>query len=266
MYSFILQDMPFAKRFNHIESLNMKKLLLLLMGMSVMLELAAQNKPAAKPAAANPAKTTAAPKPLLQNGLDSLSYAIGNNIGQSIQMQGIDQLNYTLLSKAIEDVLQKKQPLMDQNTAMNTIQQKLQEFMMKKINVQKEEGRAFLAKNKAQQGIVELPSGIQYKVLQQGTGVKPTVADTVTVHYRGTLINGNVFDDSYSRGTPIEFPLGNLIEGWKQTLVLMPVGSKWMLYIPSDYGYGDRGAGANIPGGATLLFEIELLGVKPVKE
>lgn len=244
----------------------MKKLLFLLMSICVMLELAAQSKPAAKPAAVSPGKATAAPKPLLQNGLDSLSYAIGNNIGQSIQMQGIDQLNYSLLSKAIEDVLQKKQPLMDQNTCMNTIQQKLQEFMMSKINTQKEEGRAFLAKNKTQQGIVELPSGIQYKIVQEGTGVKPTVADTVTVHYRGSLINGNVFDDSYSRGTPIEFPLGNLIEGWKQALVLMPVGSKWMLYIPSDFGYGDRGAGANIPGGATLLFEIELLGVKAAVE
>ena len=233
-------------------------------------QLYAQTKPAVKPAAKPAATLTkavpAAPKPLLQNGLDSLSYAIGNNIGQSIQMQGIDQLNYALLSKAIEDVLQKKTPLLDQNTAMNTIQQKIKEFMMKKINAQKDEGKAFLASNKAQPGVVELPSGIQYKIMQSGTGIKPTVADTVNVHYRGSLINGTVFDDSYSRGTPIEFPLGNLIEGWKQTLVLMPVGSKWMLYIPSDYGYGDRGAGANIPGGATLLFEIELLGVKPAKQ
>lgn len=223
-------------------------------------------KPAAKPAATLPKAVPAAPKAILQNGLDSLSYAIGNNIGQSIQMQGIDQLNYTLLSKAVEDVLQNKTPLLDQTTAMNTIQQKIKEFMMKKINAQKDEGKAFLASNKAQPGVVELPSGIQYKIMQAGTGVKPKVADTVTVHYRGSLINGTVFDDSYSRGTPIEFPLGNLIEGWKQTLVLMPVGSKWMLYIPSDYGYGDRGAGANIPGGATLLFEIELLDVKPVKQ
>jgi FKBP-type peptidyl-prolyl cis-trans isomerase len=92
------------------------------------------------------------------------------------------------------------------------------------------------------------------------------VEDTIKVHYKGTTIDGNVFDDSYSRGEPIEFKLNNLIEGWKQTLVLMPVGSKWQIFLPSDYGYGDRGAGANIPGGATLIFELELLDVKPEKK
>jgi FKBP-type peptidyl-prolyl cis-trans isomerase FklB len=111
-----------------------------------------------------------------------------------------------------------------------------------------------------------LPSGIQYKVITQGNGVKPVLEDTIKVHYKGTTLDGQIFDDSYSRGEPIEFPLGGLIEGWKQTLVLMPVGSKWQLFIPSEFAYGDRGAGANIPGGATLIFELELLDVKPVKK
>ena len=138
--------------------------------------------------------------------------------------------------------------------------------MAKKNSVVKEEGKKFLAENKKQPGVVELPSGIQYKIITQGTGVKPTLEDTIKVHYQGTRLDGFEFDNSYKRGEPIEFQLNGLIEGWKQTVVLMPAGSKWKLFIPSDYAYGDRGAGAAIPGGATLIFELELLDVKPVKK
>ncbi|HEX4958683.1 MAG TPA: FKBP-type peptidyl-prolyl cis-trans isomerase [Lacibacter sp.] len=222
-------------------------------------------KPAPKPATTKPAVTTA-PKPLLKNGLDSLSYAIGVNIGTNMKMQGIENMNYITLNKGIADALKGNKPLMDENTCNMTIQQKLQEFMAKKSNAVKEEGRKFLENNKKQPGIVVLPSGIQYKILTQGNGVKPTLEDTIKVHYKGTTLDGNIFDDSYSRGEPIEFPLGGLIEGWKQALVLMPVGSRWQLFIPSEFAYGDRGAGANIPGGATLIFELELLDVKPVKK
>ena len=215
-------------------------------------------KPAPKPAA-----KPAPPKPLLKNSIDSLSYAIGMNIGTNMKMQGIDSISAAALNKGIADAMKGNKPLMDENTANMTIQQKLQEFMMKKVNLQKEEGRKFLEENKKQPGVVSLPNGIQYKIINQGSGMKPVLEDTIKVHYKGTTIDGNVFDDSYSRGEPIEFPLGNLIEGWKQTLVLMPVGSKWQIFLPSDFGYGDRGAGANIPGGATLVFELELLDVKP---
>lgn len=219
-------------------------------------------KPAAKPVA-----KPAAPKPLLRNGVDSLSYAIGINIGGNMSAQGIENLNYVALNKGIADALKKNPtPLMDENTANMTIQQKLQEYMSKKNSVVKEEGKKFLAENKKQPGVVELPSGIQYKIITQGTGVKPTLEDTIKVHYQGTRLDGFEFDNSYKRGEPIEFPLGGLIEGWKQTVVLMPVGSKWQLFIPSDYAYGDRGAGADIPGGATLIFELELLDVKQVKK
>jgi FKBP-type peptidyl-prolyl cis-trans isomerase FklB len=221
-------------------------------------------KPVAKPAPPKP--VAAVPKPLLRTGLDSLSYAIGVNIGTNMKMQGIETLSYAVLNKGIGDALKGSKPLMDENTCNMTIQQKLQEYASKKSFAVKEEGRKFLEANKKQPGIVVMPSGIQYKIINQGTGVKPTLEDTIKVHYKGTTIEGFIFDDSYSRGEPIEFPLGNLIEGWKQALVLMPVGSKWQLFIPSDYAYGDRGAGANIPGGATLIFELELLDVKPVKK
>lgn len=227
---------------------------------------ATTTKPAAKPTT-KPAAKPAAPKPLLKNGVDSLSYAIGMNIGGNMAAQGIENLNYVALNKGIADGLKKNPtPLMDENTANMTIQQKLQEFMSKKNSAVKEEGKKFLAENKKQPGVVELPSGIQYKIITQGTGIKPVLEDTIKVHYKGTTLDGNVFDDSYSRGEPIEFPLGGLIEGWKQTVVLMPTGSKWQLFIPSDYAYGDRGAGASIPGGATLIFELELLNVKQVKK
>lgn len=221
------------------------------------------SKPAPKPA---PKSQPAAPRPILSNGLDSLSYAIGLNVGTNMRLQGMDSASGVAFMQGIMDAIKERTPLMDENTANMTIQQKLQEYMMAKVNAEKEQGRRFLEENKKQPGVVVLPNGIQYKIIQQGNGVKPTLEDTIKVHYRGTTIDGNVFDDSYSRGTPIEFPLANLIEGWKQTLVLMPVGSRWQIFLPSVFGYGDRGAGANIPGGATLIFELELLDVKPASK
>lgn len=221
----------------------------------------ATTKPTTKPAA-----KPAAPKPLLRNGLDSLSYAIGLNIGGNMQAQGIENMSYVALNKGIADALKNNPtPLMDANTANMTIQQKLQEYMAKKNAAVKEEGRKFLAENKKQPGVVELPSGVQYKIISQGTGPKPLLEDTIVAHYKGTTLDGNVFDESYGRGQPIVYPLNQLVEGWKQTLVLMPVGSKWQLFIPSEYGYGERGSG-QIPGGATLVFDMELLEVRPVKK
>lgn len=218
-------------------------------------------KPATKPAA-----KPAAPKPLLRNGLDSLSYAIGLNIGGNMQAQGIENMSFVALNKGIADALKNNPtPLMDANTANMTIQQKLQEYMAKKNAVVKEEGRKFMANNKKQPGVVELPSGVQYKIIRQGTGAKPLLEDTIVAHYKGTLLDGLVFDESYGRGQPIVYPLNELVDGWKQVLVLMPVGSKWQLFIPSEYGYGERGSG-QIPGGATLVFDMELLEVRPVKK
>lgn len=210
---------------------------------------------------------TAAPKPLLKSGVDSLSYAIGINIGANMKAQGIEQINYIAFNKGMADAIKEvTAPLMNQEECNMTIQQKLQEYMAKKNSAVKEEGRKFLAENKKQPGVVELPTGVQYKIMTQGTGAKPALEDTIRFNYKGTTLDGNVFDDSYSRGEPVEYPLNQLVDGWKQTVILMPVGSKWQLFIPSEYGYGERGNGGSIPGGATIVFELELLDIKPVKK
>jgi FKBP-type peptidyl-prolyl cis-trans isomerase len=125
----------------------------------------------------------------------------------------------------------------------------------------KTQGEAFLAANKTKEGVVTLPSGLQYKVLQQGTGPKPTLEDSVTCNYRGTLIDGKEFDSSYRRGQPANFPVARVIPGWKEALQLMPVGSKWQIVVPPSLAYGDRGAGADIGPNATLIFDIELLSI-----
>lgn len=126
----------------------------------------------------------------------------------------------------------------------------------------KKEGDAFLAANKAKEGVTTLPSGLQYKILTAGTGPKPTATDSVVCNYRGTLINGKEFDSSYKRGQPATFPVNGVIKGWTEALQLMPVGSKWQLVVPPDLAYGDRGAGADITPGATLIFEVELMSIQ----
>jgi FKBP-type peptidyl-prolyl cis-trans isomerase FklB len=126
----------------------------------------------------------------------------------------------------------------------------------------KKEGDAFLAANKTKEGVVTLPSGLQYKILQQGTGPKPTLNDTVVCNYRGTLIDGKEFDSSYKRGQPETFPVNKIIKGWMEALPLMPVGSKWQLFVPPDLAYGERSAGPDIGPNSTLIFEVELLSIK----
>jgi FKBP-type peptidyl-prolyl cis-trans isomerase FklB len=138
---------------------------------------------------------------------------------------------------------------------------KLQESRMAKVNEEKAAGAAFLAENKSKPGVQELPSGIQYQVLQEGTGEKPALRAKIKAHYAGRLLNGKEFDSSYSRNQPFEAPILNLIKGWQEALPLMAVGSKWRLWIPSDLAYGDIGAGGSIPGGAVLDFDVELLDI-----
>lgn len=139
--------------------------------------------------------------------------------------------------------------------------QKLQGNRQEKIDAEKATGASFLAENKSKEGVQELPDGIQYQVLQEGTGEKPALQAKIKAHYIGRLINGNEFDNSFKRGQPFEAPILNLIKGWQTVLPMMPVGSRWRLWIPSDLAYGDNGAGGSIPGGAVLDFEIELLGI-----
>jgi FKBP-type peptidyl-prolyl cis-trans isomerase FklB len=144
----------------------------------------------------------------------------------------------------------------------NSLRKKQQDMRQQAGDTNKKEGDAFLAENKTKDGVITLPSGLQYKIVKAGDGPKPAAADSVVCNYRGTLINGTEFDSSYKRGQPATFPVGQVIKGWTEALQLMPVGSKWELYIPSDLAYGDRGAGANIGPNATLIFEVELLSIQ----
>lgn len=142
-----------------------------------------------------------------------------------------------------------------------SIQNKLREFMNGKIEAQKSAGAAFMTQNITREGVKELPGGIQYEVIKEGTGVQPSVTDSVKAHYKGTLLDGKEFDNSFKRGQPFTAPLRALIKGWQVALPMMKEGSHWRLWIPSDLAYGDRGVGNDIPGGATLIFEVELLQV-----
>jgi FKBP-type peptidyl-prolyl cis-trans isomerase FklB len=144
----------------------------------------------------------------------------------------------------------------------NEVRKQQQEKAAQAGAANKTEGEAFLAANKAKEGVVTLPDGLQYKILKAGTGPKPAATDSVVCNYKGTLINGTEFDSSYKRGQPATFGVGQVIKGWTEALQLMPVGSKWQLFIPSSLAYGDRGAGAEIGPDATLIFEVELISIQ----
>lgn len=229
----------------------------------------AGNKPTAKPAPSaaakpkptTPAKPVAKPGLVLKNSLDSLSYAIGVLDAGFFKQQGIETLNYTMLAAAVKAVLENKEPLMTPQMADMTLRQKLQDAAMKKIQPNIDEGAAFCAENKKRNGVVETPSGLQYEVLKMGDGPKPADTSTVKVHYVGTLLNGTKFDSSRDRGEPAEFPLNRVIAGWTEGVQLMPVGSIFKFTIPYQLAYGTQGSPPTIPGGATLVFEVELLGI-----
>ena len=233
----------------------MKKILIIICITSVTTAYAQVKKTATKK---NVSPTTT---PVFKNSVDSFSYAIGLEGASYYKSQGATTINSALIKKAFDDVYGKKTLLLTPEQSTLCIQTKLMANMNSKNSVVKEEGKKFLAENKKRPGVVELPSGLQYEIIKQGTGEKPKATDTVKVHYAGTLINGQKVDNSYDRGQPYVTLVTQLIQGWVQALQLMPVGSKWKLFIPSDLGYGDRGAGAAIPGGATLIFEIELIEI-----
>lgn len=192
---------------------------------------------------------------------DSLSYSIGIQVADFYKNQGVKNMNSAMIKKAFDDIYNEKTLLISQEQANMTIQQKLQQYMSAKTNAEKEEGIKFLETNKNRPEVITLPSGLQYEVLTKGTGPVPKATDTVKANYIGSLIDGKEFDNSYKRGQPLEIPVSGVIQGWVEALQLMPVGSKWKLFIPSDLGYGDRGAGGAIPGGAALVFTIELLEI-----
>jgi FKBP-type peptidyl-prolyl cis-trans isomerase len=199
--------------------------------------------------------------PVLKTSLDSFSYAIGVEAASYYKLQGAAGINYNLVQKAFQDVFGNKPLLLTSQICNMTVQKQMQEFSSNKAQAQKEESKKFLAENKKRPGVVELSNGLQYEIIKEGTGEKPKATDTVKAHYAGSTIDGKEFDNSYKRGEPLQIPVGGVIQGWVQALQMMPVGSKWKLFIPSDLGYGDRGAGAAIPGGAALIFDIELIEI-----
>jgi FKBP-type peptidyl-prolyl cis-trans isomerase FklB len=225
----------------------------------------AKTQPAA-PSKSEPPKSDAPSAFATQK--DKISYALGMNIASSLKRQPLD-LNPDVLSEGLKDGLAGGKTKLTEDEARAVLVQ-LQMDMRAKQEEQakqagennKKEGDEFLAANKSKQGVVTLPSGLQYKILTEGKGAKPAATDSVVCNYRGTLINGKEFDSSYKRGEPATFPVGGVIKGWTEALQLMPVGSKWQLFIPPDLAYGPRGAGADIGPNATLVFEVELVSIQ----
>ena len=216
------------------------------------------------------AQASAEEAPVLKTKKDKTSYAAGVETVRSLKRQGVE-LDMELVIRGMRDESTGQKLLLtdeDLHAIINAYQadvrKKQIEMKYKQARVaedNKKEGEAFLSRNKLNEGVITLPSGLQYKVLKEGRGKKPTDADTVEVHYRGTFINGTEFDSSYGRGKPVTMTLKPAIAGWKEALKLMPEGSKWQIFIPPELGYGPRGSG-RIPPNSTLIFELELIAVK----
>lgn len=203
-----------------------------------------------------------------KNDREKQSYAIGVEMGNNMKRQNVD-LDGALVAQGIKDALAGGKLLLTDAEVKDTVMAFQKSLIAKQQAAQKAagdkaktEGEAFLAANAKKDGVKTLPSGLQYKVITEGTGATPKSSDTVTVNYRGRLVDGTEFDSSYSRNEPATFPCGGVIAGWTEALQLMKVGSKWELYIPANLAYGERGAGGRIPPNAALIFEVELLGIK----
>ena len=193
--------------------------------------------------------------------MDKVSYALGLSIGNNFQNSGIKDLQVDDFIKGLTDVMEDKQPAITYDEAKEVINEYFIKLQKEKMEINKKAGEEFLHINKGRAGVVELPSGLQYQVLKQGNGAKPSATDKVKCHYHGTLINGTVFDSSVQRGQPAVFGVNQVIPGWVEALQLMPVGSKWRLFIPSNLAYGEQGAGEMIEPNSTLIFDVELLDI-----
>ena len=210
---------------------------------------------------------SAADKVDLKSQKDKESYSLGYQFGESLKMQGLD-INLDVYTSAIRDALAGKEPQLSQEEIRATIMDVQKRTMASQQKAVKEqgdkslaEGKAFLAANAKKEGVRTLPSGLQYKVVAEGSGKTPKATDEVTVNYKGTLVDGREFDNSYKRGAPANFRLDKVIKGWTEALQLMKEGSKWQLFIPPELGYGERGAGP-VPPNSVLIFEVELISVK----
>ena len=193
--------------------------------------------------------------------MDKISYALGLSIGNNFQNSGINNLQVEDFVKGLKDVLGGAEPEISYDEAKLVINDYFMNLQKERLELNKKAGEEFLNINKGKAGVVTLPSGLQYQVLQKGEGPKPTASDKVKCHYHGTLINGTVFDSSVQRGEPAVFGVSQVIPGWVEALQLMPVGSKWRLFIPSDLAYGEHGAGEAIEPNSALVFDVELLDI-----
>ncbi len=225
-----------------------------------------QTAPAAKPG--QPAKPKSQSPLVLKTDKDKVSYALGMNLGANLKRDSVD-IDTAIFVRALKDTVAGGNMLLTESearAALTQLQTAVRAKQMEKMKLageaNKKEGDSFLAANKTKEGIVTLPSGLEYKILTQGTGPKPAAADTVVCNYRGTLINGTEFDSSYKRGQPATFPVSGVIKGWTEALQLMPVGSKWQLFLPAELAYGERGPSPEIGPNSTLVFEVELLSIQ----
>jgi FKBP-type peptidyl-prolyl cis-trans isomerase FklB len=220
------------------------------------------------PAAKRPAAAAKTATPLtLKTQKDKFSYALGMKMGENLHKQSVP-VDPAIVARGLRDGLAGGKTLLSDDeaqAALNEVQKEMHDRQQAKMEeagaANKKVGAAFLAGNKGKEGVVTLPSGLQYKILKQGTGPKPAASDTVVCNYRGTFIDGKEFDSSYKRGQPATFPVSGVIKGWTEALQLMPVGSKWQLFIPSDLAYGDPGR-PGIEPSSTLIFEVELLSIQ----
>lgn len=246
----------------------MKKVSIIICILFVTTMVMAQQKKAPVKKAATPAAGGVA----IKTTNDSLSYAIGMSLASFYKQQGITNINTALVNKAVNDVMKTNKPALTEEQMSSCINNYLQKKGAEKKAAEREAnsgiieanhkaGEAFLAQNKTRSGVVTTASGLQYEIIKQGDGPKPTLNDRVKCHYRGTLIDGKQFDSSIDRGEPAEFPVGGVISGWIEALQMMPVGSKWKLYLPAHLAYGDNQAGPDITPGSTLVFEVELLEI-----
>ncbi|MGP1351312.1 MAG: FKBP-type peptidyl-prolyl cis-trans isomerase [Hoylesella marshii] len=200
--------------------------------------------------------------------MDQISYALGLNIGQQLAQMGAEELNADDFAAAVKDVLAGREPKISQQEARNLIQQFVEKQEEKQRKAAEEKGKSakadgekYLADNAAKEGVITLPSGLQYQVIKEGNGKKPKATDKVKCHYEGMLVDGTLFDSSIQRGEPATFPLNQVIAGWTEGLQLMHEGAKYRFFIPYQLGYGERGAGASIPPFSALVFDVELLEV-----
>lgn len=237
---------------------------------------ASQGSTAAKPGATTAARRPTAAVNPLKTQKEKASYAIGQNIGKNVggglKQEGVE-VDAASLARGFKDAIAGAKPLLTDEEAkavLTAFTAEIHAKQMAKLEAEgapnKKAGDEFLAANKTKDGIVTLPSGLQYKILKEGAGPKPTAADTVTCNYSGTSIDGKEFDSSYKRGEPARFPVGQVIKGWSEALQLMPVGSKWQLFVPPDLAYGLPGKAPVIGPNSTLVFEVELLSIAPKAE